>query len=363
METTLQRTVFFDALAILVKRGGADALYLATRQGGLQHVGGIHGACGGSCTDDGMYLVDEKDDIGVLLQLVDNGADALFELAAVLGACHDGRHVEHDDALVEEYARHLALRDAQGQSFDDGRLAHAGFTYQHRIVFLATAQNLCQTLNLAFTAYNRIQLALGGGTGDVGTEVIEYRRVVGRAARSRLCRGRRTAHTATPAFLSGARRADFLFFVIVFGKAHASIRIGRFHRKNVVHILIGNAIVYQHCRCHTVAIFQDSQQQMLRVGQFALQQAGFEHAYFKDSGSSKREGYFCLRQEITFRLYALLQVSFDSIYVRIKLHEHFHSFSAAIAQNAKQQMFRGYKAATQPIGLFLAIGQYVRNSL
>ena len=33
------------------------------------------------------------------------------------------------DSFVEQDARHLFLYDAQGQSFHDGRFAHARFTY------------------------------------------------------------------------------------------------------------------------------------------------------------------------------------------------------------------------------------------
>ena len=40
----LQRRVALDVLAVLVQRGGADALQLAARQGGLEQVGNVHAA-------------------------------------------------------------------------------------------------------------------------------------------------------------------------------------------------------------------------------------------------------------------------------------------------------------------------------
>ena len=67
LEAALQSTVLLDGLAVLVERGGTDTLYLAACKGGLEHVGGIHGACGRAGTHDGVYLVDEEDDLGVLL--------------------------------------------------------------------------------------------------------------------------------------------------------------------------------------------------------------------------------------------------------------------------------------------------------
>lgn len=139
LETTFQSSVFLDALAVFVQRSSANALYLATSQCWLQHIGGIHASCGSSRTDNGVDLVDEEDDIRILLQLVDNGTDALFKLTAVFGTGHHARHVEHNDTLIEEDTRHLLLIDAQRQTFDNGRLAHTWLAYQHGIVFLTTA--------------------------------------------------------------------------------------------------------------------------------------------------------------------------------------------------------------------------------
>ena len=67
LETTLQGSILLDGLAILVKRSGTDALYLTTCKGGLEHIGRVHRACGRAGTHDGVYLVDEEDDLGMLL--------------------------------------------------------------------------------------------------------------------------------------------------------------------------------------------------------------------------------------------------------------------------------------------------------
>ena len=44
-------SVLLDVLAILVERGGADALNLAARQGRLQHIGSVDGAFRAACAD------------------------------------------------------------------------------------------------------------------------------------------------------------------------------------------------------------------------------------------------------------------------------------------------------------------------
>ena len=129
LETALQGSVFLDILAVLVQSGGADALQLATCQGGLEHVAGIKRAVGVASAHEGVDLVDEEDDVAVVAQLVEDAFDAFLKLATVFGAGHDGADVEHDDALAEQGARHAVLHDADGQAFGDGRLAHARLTY------------------------------------------------------------------------------------------------------------------------------------------------------------------------------------------------------------------------------------------
>ena len=63
LETTLQRRVLFDVLAVFVKGGGADATQFATGQHRLEQVAGIHGSTAGSCSHHGVDLVDEQHDL------------------------------------------------------------------------------------------------------------------------------------------------------------------------------------------------------------------------------------------------------------------------------------------------------------
>ena len=141
LEAALQRGVLFDVLAVLVERGGADAVQLAARQHGLEQVAGVHGAFGLARADHGVQLVDEQDDLALgLLHLLEHGLEALLELAAVLGAGDQRAHVERDDALVLQALGHVAAHDALRQAFDDGGLAHAGLADQHGVVLGAAAR-------------------------------------------------------------------------------------------------------------------------------------------------------------------------------------------------------------------------------
>ena len=101
LEAALQRGVLLDVLAVLVERGGADHPQLAAGQHRLEHVAGVHRALAGRAgADDGVQLVDERDDLPVgVLDLVEHGLEPLLELAAVLRAGDHRAEVERDDRL------------------------------------------------------------------------------------------------------------------------------------------------------------------------------------------------------------------------------------------------------------------------
>ncbi len=102
---------------------------------GFEHVAGVHGAFGFAGADHGVQLVDEQDDLAFLLrQIVQHGLEALFELAAELGAGDECAHVEREDALALQALGHFAVDDALGEAFHDGGLADAGLADEHRVV-------------------------------------------------------------------------------------------------------------------------------------------------------------------------------------------------------------------------------------
>ena len=64
-----------------------------------------------------------------------DGFEPLLELAAIFCAGNQRAHIESQELLVLQAFRHVAVDDALRKTFDDGRLADAGFADQHRIVF------------------------------------------------------------------------------------------------------------------------------------------------------------------------------------------------------------------------------------
>ena len=179
LEAALERTVLLDGLAVLGRRRRADALDFAARQRRLQDIGGVERAFGRSRADQRVQLVDEDDGVLILHQLLHDGLQALFELAAILGAGDDQRKIQRQNALVGEEGRHVAVGDALGQAFDDGGLADARLADQHRIVLGAAAQDLHHALELVVAADQRIEQAVHRGLRQIAAELAEQRAFLG----------------------------------------------------------------------------------------------------------------------------------------------------------------------------------------
>ena len=174
LEAPREGGVLLDVLAILVERGGADGMEVAAGERGLQDVAGVHGALGRAGADDGVQLVYEQDDLAVcVLDLLEHRLEAVLELAAVLGARHQGRHVELHDVLVADGGGDVAVHDALGEALDDGGLAHAGLADEHGVVLGAAAEHLDGAADLLHTADHRVELALAREVGHVAAILLE----------------------------------------------------------------------------------------------------------------------------------------------------------------------------------------------
>ena len=174
LETTLERGVLLDVLAILVERGRADAVQLAARERGLQHVARVHGALGLAGADHGVQLVDEEDDAAFLLgEVVEHSLEPLLELAAELRARDQRAHVERENALVAQALGHLAVDDALCKTLDDRGLADTRLADQHRVVLGAPLQHLDRATDLVVAADDRVELALLGALGQVDGVFLE----------------------------------------------------------------------------------------------------------------------------------------------------------------------------------------------
>ena len=135
LEAPLERGVLLDVLAVLVERRRADRVELAAGEHRLEQVRGVHRALGRAGADDRVELVDEQDDLALgVLDLLEDGLEALLELAAELGPGDERAEVERDDPLVLEALGDVAADDPLGEALDDRRLADAGLADEDRVV-------------------------------------------------------------------------------------------------------------------------------------------------------------------------------------------------------------------------------------
>ena len=114
-----------------------------------------------------MDLVDEQDHVAQPLDLVDEALDPLLELAAELGAGHQGGEVQPVELFALEAGGHLVAGDALGDALGDGGFAHAGLADQAGVVFLAAGEDLDGAVDLLVAADDLVQLAGGGLSGEV----------------------------------------------------------------------------------------------------------------------------------------------------------------------------------------------------
>ena len=152
--------VLLDVLAVFVQGGGPQAVELAPGEHGLEHVARIHGALGTARPHDVVELVDEEQDAALTgLDLVQDRLEPFLELAAELGAGHQGPHVEGEDGLVLEPLGHVASHDALGQTLDNGGLAYAGLADEHGVVLGLARKDADDAPDFGIPPDDRIELA------------------------------------------------------------------------------------------------------------------------------------------------------------------------------------------------------------
>ena len=135
---------------------------------GFKQVGRIHRAVRLAGADQRVHLVDEQDDAaGGRRDFGQHGLQPLLELAAIFGAGNQRAHVERHQLLVLQRLRHVAIDDAQRQTFGDRRLADARLADQHRIVLGAPRQNLDGAADFLVAADHRVELAVARVGGQV----------------------------------------------------------------------------------------------------------------------------------------------------------------------------------------------------
>ena len=174
LEAALERGVLLDILAVFAEGGRADDLYLAAGKGGLEDVRGVHAALALARADEVMHLVDEKNDIPLALDLVDEPLDAALELPAELRSGNQRGKVEQVNLLFAQ-ARRDEIRVLQrvSEALGDGGLADAGFADEAGVVLYAAVEDLDGAVDLLVASDDTVDLALADALGKIDAEVIE----------------------------------------------------------------------------------------------------------------------------------------------------------------------------------------------
>ena len=174
LKTALERRILLDVFAILVERGGTDAVELTARQHRLQQVAGVHRTFGGARADHRVQLVDEEDDFARRLDdFLQHRLQPLFEFSTKLCARDQRSHIERDHTLALQALGHVAPNDAMSQSLDDRGLADAGLADQHGIVLGASGENLDHPTDFLVAADDWINFALRGELGEIAPVALE----------------------------------------------------------------------------------------------------------------------------------------------------------------------------------------------
>ena len=324
LEAALQRGILLDVLAVLVQGGGADNADLAAAQGGLQNVGGVHGALSRACAHDGVQLVDEQDDVAVLLHLIQGVLDALLELAAVLGSGHHTAEVQRQDALVQQLLGHIAGGNALGQALGDGSLAYAGLTDEYGVVLTAAGQNLDDPLYLGIPADNGVQLAAAGGLGQIAG-------VLG-------------------------QRLVLLVRLAVRGRGAASGSPGHIVellQHSAVHFIGVHAHGTQDTQAHVTALTEQAHQQMGGADGAAAHAGRLGHSQLHHALGAGRQA-LAGRGAGNALAHAALQHGADHFIGDAELTEHAVRHAVLLADQTEQQMLGAHVAVTQLLGSLLA---------
>ena len=107
-----------------------------------------------------MYLIYEKNDLAVAVHdFLDHTLEPFLELALILGARDEGTQVEGIYLLGLQVLRDLAVNNLLRDTFRNGRLAHARFSDQYRVVLRPSAQYLQHTPDFVIPTDDRIKLS------------------------------------------------------------------------------------------------------------------------------------------------------------------------------------------------------------
>lgn len=176
LETTSQCGVFFEILFVFCPCGGGDGAQLATRQGRLEQVRCVVLPGLATRADQRVGFVDEQNDrVQAALGFFDDRLEAVFELAFDPCTCLQQAQIQGVNGDALEHRRHVALHDAQRQTFNHGCFTHTRFTSQDRVVLTAAGQDVDHLPHFELASQYRIDTTIAGALGQVDGVLVQGR--------------------------------------------------------------------------------------------------------------------------------------------------------------------------------------------
>ena len=173
LEPTLECSVLFEVLAVLVECGGTNCLQFTTSKHRLENACCIDCAFGSTSTNERVNLVDEENDVATSLDFLEHLLEALFEIAAVTRASNKRAQIERVELLAVKRFRNLIGSDCLCQTFNDCGLANTRLANKNRVVLGPAAEHLHDAFCFACTTDNWVELLFASELCEVATELIE----------------------------------------------------------------------------------------------------------------------------------------------------------------------------------------------
>src|SRR5438876_2972143 len=329
LEAALEGRILLDVLAVLVEGGGADALDLAARESGLEDVGGIDRAFRRARTDQRVQLVDEEHHLATGPDFIEDLLQALFELAAVLGAGDERAHVEREHPLAAQRLGDVAEHDLLGQAFGNRSLADAGLADQRRVVLGPAGQDLDDPLDLGLAADHRDEGVLGRQVRQVAAELVEQGR------------------------LGWLLRGGRLFVEAALVQQAVDL---------AAHLLEVGTEVLEDVGGDALTLDQESEQQVLGANVVVPHPAGFLEGDLDDL-LDPRGGDDLLDDDAFVAAQYRLDGGADLVDLDAKVVQHLGREAFAFAQQTKEQVLGADIRVVRALGLFLGERQDLLRSL
>ena len=274
LEAALQSGVLLNVLAVLVQGGCTDGLQFASSQHGLEDGGSVNCALCGTCTDEGVNLVNKQDDVAAGANLLQNLLQALFKVTAVARTCDQGAQVQGVQVLVLEGFGDVTVHDSLCQALHDGGLTDAGLTNQHGVVLGTAGEDLHDAFHLLVATNDRVQLALTCCCGEVAAELIQDGRTRGSAFARVTC----------------THAGCFLFTGVVAGVTGNQVHNSLAHGSGL------SAQLDQHLVCHALVGTNHAQQDVFGADVAVVQLNSLAHGQFENLLRTRGEGDMAVRR-------------------------------------------------------------------